>query len=163
MDFIKKNRTLKIFLVILVILNLGILGSFWFIQQHKHTLPNREEPKHFLIRKVGFDEAQTSQYKGMVEQHHHQSEELRKRIHQRRKELYNYREPSDKEILLDEITRLKRDNEKILYEHFAEVRQLCNSDKQRELFDNMLLEMLRKMQAPGSPKQTPGGPHPPHH
>ena len=162
MDFVKQNKILKIFLLVLVILNLGILGFLIWSQGHKKPPVSSNDPMQFLIQKVGFDEKQATSYRELVQEHRKTAGELRRKINDKREELFDYNtRTGDKKRLLDEITLLKREDEQLLYDHFARVRQLCNTNEQRQSFDSVIHKMLRKMQGPhpqGSPSHRP----PPH-
>src|ERR1700757_1491593 len=117
--------------------------------------PHGEKAADFLIEQLKFSEQQKAAFEKLKEEHRHAVDSLReisKEVHQ----LFfdNLKSEKQDTAKVNALARAIANNqtqcELVTFNHFKEVRKLCN-DKQKETFDEIIQEVLRRMARPGGP------------
>lgn len=163
----QNNNQLKFWkwsVLLLAVLNVCLLGSIW-VKQNGQTPdemrrpPNGEKAADFLIEQLKFTAQQKVEFEKLKEAHHHSMDSLReisKEVHQLFFDnLKNEKQDSAKvNALAIAIASNQTQCELVTFNHFKEVRKLCD-DKQKEIFDEIIQEVLRRMARPGPPPPKP--------
>ncbi|MBE7171967.1 MAG: periplasmic heavy metal sensor [Williamsia sp.] len=130
-----KTNLLSVAVIGLLIINLGLLGFFFF---HKPLpppgmLPERGDgPKNIIIEKLHFDKEQVQQYEVLIDQHFTTIAGLEQEIRHTKNKLYATLQtaaPPDKDSLLNRLEALQKQIELVHYNHFTQIRQLCREDQ----------------------------------
>lgn len=166
MSAMVKNKLLSGLVILLLLANIATLAMFWFNFKKEHKSIKHQEAKDFLIKELSFTETQQKQYGLMVEEHRKQSRETREQLRMYKDSLFNLL--SDEQVpaeiqsrLTLAIATLEQQMETITFNHFREVRKICNPEQQKK-FDTVIKDVLRMMAAPlpgGRPPFNGPGPH----
>ena len=163
----QNNNQLKFWkwaVLLLAVLNICLLGSIWLKQNNQvpdeiRRPPNGTKAADFLIEQLKFTEQQKAAFEKLKEAHHHSMDSLReisKEVHRLFFDnLKNEKQDSAKvNALASTIANNQTQCELVTFNHFKEVRKLCD-DKQKETFDDIIQEVLRRMARPGPPPPKP--------
>jgi len=159
----QKNNQLKFWkwsVLLLAVLNICLLGSIWLKQNglspdEMHRPPHGEGAADFLLEQLKFTEQQKAEFEKLKEAHHHSVDSLRE-ISKEAHHLFfdNLKNEKPDTAKINELARAIANNqtqiELVTFNHFKEVRKLCN-DKQKATFDEIIQEVLRRMARPGGP------------
>lgn len=162
-------------LVLLVLCNLGLLGTFWFFSNHRGG-ENRAEVRDEVISRLHFSVAQVKAYNDLITEHRDSMQVLRREGRILRDGLFGCMKGGPgAQAQADSFARLIGANqvavEKATYLHFSKVREL-GSGEQKRIFDAMIQDVTRHMNGrpappdegmpppPGRPGPPPGGPPP---
>ena len=162
-------RYLWLVILGLLLLNLGLLGWIWLSPQNRPR--TGQSPADFLEKELGFTAEQREQYRLLRKGHQEKVKSIRDSIRQMKKQFF---EQLGKPMADSEIEQTTADMakkiatvDKITFQHFREVRQICTPSQQQK-FDEVIDEMLHRMAAGpegrgGMPPQDgpPHGEHPP--
>ncbi len=140
-----KNNWLKITVIIALLINAATLLFFWWSAQKPNDRPNLR-PAQILKNTLKLDEKQTILYDTLRERHHTQHDSLLKLVANCRQNLYAQKQVANDSILT-QIGLLHKEIERITYEHFEEVRQICTPEQQAEL-DKLLEKMVQNVLMP---------------
>lgn len=159
---------------ILVILNIVLLVNSWRKPGMMHPPPH--PPRHMqgggpgkmIIEELKFSPEQVGQFEKLKEAHQSAIRELNEKGREIRHAYFELlksdvidQQQADK--LSDEIAMNQKAIEKVTFDHFTEVRKLCNAD-QKKRFDEIIEDILRNMAGgnkgpmPPMPPQGPEGP-----
>lgn len=160
----KEGNFLKIAVLILVVLNISLLASLWFGQNKKGI---RVPPDRMSIE-VGFSEKQIREFEQLRISHHRENFEIKKEITELRKKFFallKSENAEEFEILKTRIGELQEIELERLYHHFKEVRAICNTDEQKEIFDSVIGRSIPGQNGgpPSHPKGPERGNRPPPH
>jgi len=165
----ENNSQLKFWkwaVLLLAALNIFLLTSMWLKQnaplnEEMRQPPNGKRAADFLIEQLKFSDKQMTDFEKLKESHHASIDSLReagKEIHH----LFfdNLKNERQDTALVNKFAREIANNqtqiELVTFNHFEKVRQLCN-EKQKQKFDEIIQEVLKRMAAP----QGGQGPPPP--
>ncbi|HXU27420.1 MAG TPA: Spy/CpxP family protein refolding chaperone [Bacteroidia bacterium] len=159
----QNNNQLKFWkwaVLLLAVLNVCLLGSIWLKQSNQATdemrrPPNGAKAADFLIEQLKFSPQQLVEFEKLKEAHHHSMDSLReisKEVHKLFFDnLKNEKQDTAKvNALASAIANNQTQIELVTFNHFKEVRKLCDA-KQKETFDEIIQEVLRRMARPGGP------------
>lgn len=164
---------------ILVILNIALLVNSWRKPGIAHPpiySPHHAErggPAKMIIEELKFTAEQIKQFEGLKESHQKSIRELNDKGREIRHayfELLKQDEVDQKQAdeLSNAIATNQKEIEKVTFDHFKEVRKMCNAD-QKKHFDEIIEDILRNMAGgnrgpmpPMPPHGPEGPPHPPH-
>lgn len=137
-------KFLSIVSVCLVCLNLFLI---WFFMFHKRPTPSREEPKVYIIDKLGFDKEQVKDYEALITWHKSTIRTTNQAMRQLKNELYTSLQDSTKlnvvaDSLIAEIGKLQVKIETTHYKHFNDIKKLCKP-KQQKAFNELTLELSK--------------------
>ena len=181
MDIFSKNRLMGWLVVILVILNLGMLITFW-VSRPRGPHPDGRKPDknginmerpgnpgEFLETELGFNDEQSSRYKELRKEHREKADEI---ISETRKlkdsffELLSQPDADSGEVteMANEIGAKQTELDLLTFNHFKEVRAIC-TDEQKKKFDDIIEEVLKGMagtkNGPPGNRRGPRGEGPP--
>lgn len=149
-------------------MNISMMVTFSYRPEWNKKGNDTERPDAFIIRKLGFTEAQQNAYIKLRNRHHDSMITLNARGRNLRAMFFDGLKKPDVKQQTDSIASLIAANQKqieeVTYYHFMQVRALC-TDQQKVLFDNIIDEVLRRMSRPPRPDRAGGhggdGPPPP--
>jgi protein CpxP len=157
-----KSKYLVGMVVLLVIVNLAAITIFFLGNHHPGPPPH---PSDFLIRELGFNDAQESAYMKLVTEHRAFSESHKENIIKAKNRFFNLLQEqvvpdSTKQAALKEISKQSEEMDLMTFSHFQKVRALCTED-QKKKFDRIINQMLGMMAGPRPPGGGEGVPPPP--
>jgi periplasmic protein CpxP/Spy len=161
-----KQTLLIILVVVLVAINLGLVTFMWYSQRPENG-PGGPDTAKFLIKELSLDKAQEQQY---ITLQHRLSDSLspirenERQLHDRFFEMMHATSPDSALVAstIDSMGHIRVQIEYLTFNHFRQVRALCNNEQQQK-FDKIIGEMMRRMGPhPPGPHRGPGnGPPPP--
>jgi hypothetical protein len=116
------------------------------------------DPKHYIIEKLHFSDKQIVEYERLIKNHQNKIKRLDKALRKNKTELYlvlkadNY---DKKDSLISNIVSLQTDIEKVHFNHFLEIKKLCN--KEQIPYFKELTHDLAKLFAPHPKKKKKPG------
>ncbi len=139
----------KALVAILLAVNIGTLAFMWMHQPGAGGPPG---PGGFLIKSIGFDVAQQTQFARLRDAHQQASRDFRERNGALRSRFYdllamNQVDSTRVQQLVDSIGEGQKQMEMVTFQHFREVRALCRPEQQPK-FDAVIGEALQTMQPP---------------
>ena len=157
MDVFTKNRVSNWIIILLVIMNLGTLGTILFLHFKQPSLPRNGGPdpaQHFLERELHLTEEQAQQFEELRKEHFLQSKAINDEVHQLKsaimEELFSSSPDSEKvERLAEEIGKKQAELEQLRFQHFLALKSLCQPE-QVEKLQALIHEIVRPPAPPGS-------------
>jgi len=170
MDIFKQRRYLLFLVVLLVVLNLGTITLLWIGRppapdsRERQVLPHQQDArlKDLLKRELKFNDEQIARYFQLRENHRQQFEKLNEEIRQLKQQMFDAvfsREPQPEisDSLLQLSLQKQAQLDRLTYQHFLDLKKLCNPDQQDQL--KMLIgEFFRQQGAPQGKGQVPPPP-----
>jgi len=168
MNNLMKGRILAWAVVLLLLANVATIFIFW-MDKSRHQQRGNEQPDQFIIRELAFDNNQQQQFRELVKVHRERAEQLRGQVRNAKDRFFSLlQQPgttdSMKSIAAGEVSKVTEQLDILTFEHFQQVRALCNSSQQKK-FDDIIQQVLRTMGGPGPGPghgPPPGAPPPPH-
>ncbi len=178
MDFFTKNKLLFWCVIILAILNIATLGSFWFTAPGQgRNRPAEKAPDGGKLMKERLDltDEQAERFERIRTEHFARTRPLQDAMHRIRLDLlHEIFQPQPDEAVIQKLqTELQNKHgqfETNLFAHFRELKNACKPEQIKEL-KIMLRELIdstrpraagQKMPPPGQgPRPGPGHRHPP--
>jgi len=159
-----KQTLLTVLVLVLAALNIGLVTFMWYSQRHENG-PTGPATSRFLIKELNFSKEQEEKYLELQQQFNTQLEPVKRKErqeHDRFFEVMHANSPDSVAVasMIDSMGRNRGEIEYLTYVHFRQVRALCNME-QRQKFDRIIAETMRKMGPPPPRKGRPQGP-PPH-
>jgi len=162
-----ENKALRFWkwaVILLVLCNIALISVVWF-RPHMPFGKRPEQPRDFVIRKLGFSPDQVKKYDALISAHHATMEQLKKDAASYRQQLFsnltaNAPHTSSPDSMAQLIANNQRQIELVTYNHFAAV---C-TDQQKIEFDKIIGEVTKMMSGHGRGNRPPGdhqGPPPP--
>ncbi|MEP0985420.1 hypothetical protein [Ekhidna sp.] len=147
------SKLYKIGFFILLVINVGLVVLFVFRPKH----PSRQMGARAQIsQKLAFTEVQEKQFGEMVQTHRQAVRELmieeRTLVRSYFEQLSTEASSEDKEILLQQIMKLKKDKIILTYNHFEELKELCN-EEQLAKFEEVIANIIPMLA--NSPSRRP--------
>jgi protein CpxP len=149
----KKNTLLYILIILLI----GFNGYF-IATQFKKPLGNKPGgPEVFIAKEFNFDEAQMAQFNVLMAPHDAKMKELghqEKRLEDDLFELMFLEEvpQSAMDSILIEIGRSEQSRDTEVFNHFREVRKICNESQQKK-FEKIVVGALHRNGPPPPPRK----------
>lgn len=114
---------------------------------HKRPMPRREEPKVYIIDKLGFDKEQVKDYEELITWHKSTIRTTNQAMRHLKNELYTSLQDSMKsnevaDSLIAEIGKLQVKIETTHYKHFNDIKKLCKPEQQKA-FNELTLELSK--------------------
>jgi protein CpxP len=158
-----KNKFLTWAVILLLLANTATIVAFWMGRKN-HGPELKGPPAEFLIKELGLDKTQQKQFLQLVAAHREAANGLREQIRESKDKFFNLlQQPgiadSTRANEAEAVSQLTKQLDLLTFEHFKQVRALCNTDQQRK-FDNIIHDVLRSM---GGPGPHPNGPPPGDH
>jgi hypothetical protein len=166
MDIFKQNKILTVTIIILVILNLATLSLLW-LGKPKHDIirgpENRGNEKvriqEMLNKELGFSDEQVQRFIALREEHKEKTTKLSNDLMGVKKEMFEQAMYGDNVVLSDSLLNLslkiQGQLEKVTFQHFLQLKQIC-TPKQRE----NLFKLMHRLLGPPE-REGMGGPPPP--
>ena len=145
------NNTTKLVILFLVLSNAIALG-FLFFDNKTHSQPPK--PMEVIVEKLQFDENQQQEFAKLVRVHRKDVKSIHLSIVRLKNNMYQGLKkeiPVVNDSLLTLVANSVKDLERIHYEHFMDIKNLCDSS-QRTNF-NELANNLGFLFQPQSPKE----------
>jgi len=145
-----RHTFLSILVVALIVLNLILLFSFFGMPGSRK--PMHKNPKEVIIKRLNFDKEQIKTYENLIEEHHAQMKPPNDSIKLLKNTLHRLLlQPNDssKVSIIQKINSLQNEIEYIRYNHFKDIKQLCNKN-QLKAFE-MVVEDIAKIFGPPPP------------
>ena len=154
---------LTICVVLLFLLNAGMLVYLFRLRSYQQELRG-QGAELFIIDRLKLDAKQQQVFANLRKQH----QDVTRRIHEEDRHLHDefftllktaHPDKTKADSIASLIASQRAKIEKATFEHFEQLRNLCNED-QKVLFDNTIDEIARRMaphRRPGRP-DGPGGP-----
>jgi periplasmic protein CpxP/Spy len=149
--------------ILLVLCNVGLIVTIWL--RPMHGQPPGGGPRNFVIEQLKFTDDQVKKYDDLIKSHQGAMRRLKQTSSELQQKLFrNLANEQQNNGVADSISRqlaaTQQQIEMVTYNHFLQVRALC-TDQQKKEFDNIIGDVLKKMNGgPGAP--PPGGrPGPP--
>lgn len=147
-----RTRLYGIATAALLILNI-ILISFIYVGKIRHR--SQEGPRDIIIERLHFDEAQVASYDKLIEDHTENIAKQDKAILETKRMLYeNIRNAGDTELvstLENDLGKLQIGVEKINYNHFRDIKNICK-ENQLAYFNDLMKDITILFNKPG-PRQ----------
>lgn len=149
----KKNTLLYI----LIILLLGFNGYFIATQFKKPPRNKPGGPEVFIAKELNFDEAQMAQFDALLVPHQMQIRDISHQKRRLKDQLFEMMFQEDvpqsaMDSILVEIGRSEQERDRVVFNHFREVRKICN-ESQRRKFEKILVGALRRNGPPPPPRK----------
>jgi len=145
------NNTTKLVILFLVLSNAIALG-FLFFDNKTHSQPPK--PMEVIVEKLQFDENQQQEFTKLVRVHRKDVKSIHQSIVRLKNNMYQGLKkeiPVVNDSLLTLVANSVKELERIHYEHFMDIKNLCDSS-QRTNF-NELANNLGFLFQPQSPKE----------
>lgn len=163
MDFFTKNKMLFWCVVILVLLNIVTLGSFWLGKPHRAPLAGpggQQDGQKIMAERLGLSEEQAEQVERIRNEHFMRTRPLQDDMHKIRLDLLNEifkDEPDEVKIqeMFSEIGDKQVRFEKNLYRHFQELKEVCSPQQMQEL-KMMLRDLIERTRPRDLQHHRPG-------
>lgn len=163
MDLFKKTRFLGLLVVLLIILNTTLLALIWVQKlkppshrpphpQHRSMDENSGEMRRFLEAELGFDESQSEEYLLLRRRHRERIEELSRELNSVKKEMFDTvleedTRPTLSDSLLDLSLEKQAEIERLTFQHFLDLKELCEPGQQEKL-KLLMHELFRRRPPP---------------
>jgi len=143
-----KPSWLPIAVVVLAVVNLVTLGLLWF---GRHNPPPRRDARQFLVTELQLDAVQVRRFDSLRRVHFAEVDTLHEEMHRLKDALFA-RLPlaAGGSAVADSIGSVQARIERSTFNHFAELRRLCNPQQQQS-FDRVIKDVLRGMGPEGGP------------
>ena len=137
----------------LLLCNIGLVATLWLKPGMQKGGPG-ETPRDFVIRSMHFTDDQIKQYDLLIKDHRQSMNKLRHDAMEYRKELFgslkNENGGANTDSLATLIAGTQKQIELVTWNHFAQVRKIC-TDAQKADFDNIIGDVIKKMNGHGGP------------
>jgi protein CpxP len=153
----KKESLLITLIVLLLVLNFGTLAFLFFSGRGHHHAPpfSKGGPAQMIIKELNLDEQQQDKFSNLREQHHSSMVLLDTELEETAKSYLSKlvsSDTSDVDSLRQAIGRLEMQRASVTYQHFKDLRSICNAEQQ-EKFEALLPELFRILTMPPPPKR----------
>jgi protein CpxP len=167
-----RKQTLLFTAVIgLLIINLGILSLFYF-HFRKESSPfiapveKIPPPEKIIGERLKLDETQQKEFEKLKRDHQQKMKSVNEDERKLHDELFSLLKEvlpnqTKADSLISLIAENKKKAEQINYNHFADIKKLCTSGEQKELFDEFIDELGKMIGPPGGLQHRPQNPPPP--
>lgn len=156
-----KIKFLMVIVVGLCLVNIGLMAFIFFRQppmpgDEMHGPPgiqSEDRPRHLIIKRLDFDEAQVRQYDTLIEAHRAAVRNLEDSIRTAKNQLYatlNENGAIAKNSLVAKLASLQQQMELVHYSHFEDIKKLCRPD-QVQRFKELTADLSAYFR-PGKPR-----------
>ncbi len=139
----------------MLVLNLAVIG-YLFINKGVIFDNKPPKPREIIVKKLGFTSNQIEQYDITITKHQNKIKALDDSIRKTKNELYSRLKESVSEIntndsLVSQINNYQKQIEITHYNHFIEIKKLCNK-QQLEKFNDLTNELSKIFSGKRKPK-----------
>ncbi|MEQ8523711.1 periplasmic heavy metal sensor [Gracilimonas sp.] len=152
----KKYKWVLTGFIIMLVLNLAALTTIWFgspvtrdWNYRNNGNQGRTQVHKFMQKELGLSEAQTDSISTLRKAHFGEMRKLRNNLEVQRQAYFDFimsensDNPSQRDSLLNELTRQYIEVEGALYVHLSEMKSVLNSSQQKK-FKQLMRETLLK-------------------
>jgi len=159
-----KIKSLYILVGVLLLINIATLGFIWYTTIKNRpgqpfNPPRPDNKGSFLANELGFTGEQSQKFEVLKTEHRRGVENILGQAKEFKDGLFDCIKTGD-DVKAKEFAGKIAENQRTLdlltYEHFKEVRKICNNE-QKDKFDRILKELIRGIDAQAPP---PNGPPP---
>lgn len=161
----KRENFYSLIIIVLLLINISTLGYLWMGKgKHRPLPPPRPvEPKDIIINELKLDEDQQEQFDLFRHRHRKSTDSVQRIIRTLQGELFALVKQDEmdtvkRDSLLNKIEECEAAKHLITIQHFHDIRTILNPH-QKELFNDLMEDIGRRITAPGRP-QGHGGPPP---
>ena len=137
-----KNKILIPLIIGLIVSN-GLLIGFFIAKKPQH--PNNRNPKEIVIQRLQFDSNQIMDYNQLIDEHRKLTRKKEEELSSNKKQLFqllnNKTASNSSDSLINIIATTHAEIEKLHYQHFEEIRNICNPD-QLESYNELTNELI---------------------
>lgn len=137
-----KNKLLIPLIIGLIVSN-GLLIGFFITKKPQH--PNKANPKEIVIHSLQFDSNQIKDYNQLIDEHRKLTRNKEEELKSTKKKLFqllnNKTAPKSSDSLINILATTHAEIEKLHYQHFKEIRNLCNPD-QLESYNELTTDLI---------------------
>lgn len=150
----------------LLLLNVGLVTTIWLGDCNGPKGPHGNPPHGGLLfeKELGWDATQVAQFEALRAEHHKNMQGFHKELNVLKTQMLDLVTQESDDGLEEVLTKIgakHADLDRITYEHFTAIRNICGPDK-RGKFDELWQDIKGKlMPGPGGPEGR-HGPPPPH-
>mgnify|MGYP003683649457 CR=1 FL=1 len=166
MSIFKQPKLPWILAIAMLVINIVLIGFIWFAGPPKHPRggPDIERTVALFKADLDLDAAQTAQVRQMFTAHFDEMKLMHDSLQAMIKNSLlgiGKAKPLDSSVKLDfgPIGELSRQLHAAKYQHFSDIRELCNAD-QKEKFDAMLPKLIHRQGKRPGHKGPPPPPRP---
>lgn len=166
MDYLMKTRILIGTIIVLIIINITMI-TFVFFSPHigKETLAREGRGPSaalFLEKELGFSEEQKHEFAKLRRDDLRKTQIISQELKKIKGSFFELmkEDTTNRATLMEYLAAIgqkESDLNMVTFEHFKNVRAICNSE-QRQKFDAIIQEALRMLPPPDRPPQDDGGP-----
>ena len=172
MNALKKNKRLGWVVLLLIVMNIVSLSALWigYTKRPGGMKGSERVGANFLKEQLGLTAEQVQSLETLRMDHFSEMEGLRREFLETRETFHklprNQQNTDQMDDLAAKIGGLQAQMEKAIYHHFSDMRDLLTED-QKEIFDNVIDDVLRRGEKRGGPHREgppprrPGGHGPP--
>lgn len=164
MNYFNRNKVVGIAFLLLVLLNIATLVTFWVMREGRPGMAGTEPRPgvvDFMVKELGFDSVQKEQLMQLRKTYQQEMREVRSHNRDAKNDFFALlpqaaisdsalQKAAQAAVLYDTQTDI------LTFRHFQSVRKLCTAEQQKK-FDDIIQEVLR-MSAPTGPGNRPGPP-----
>lgn len=153
MDYKNKYRWAMAGFMVMLFLNLAVIAGIWIFRPGGHFL-GRERAgqirmQHFIERELNLSEEQIKAFRELRRDHFRETRNINRDIRKYRSSLFALLENEQKDMskadsLSNVLGEAQQALEKAIYEHFAELRGICN-EQQKEKFDRITQKVMLRL------------------
>ena len=173
MSYFTKERTLFLIIIILVLVNIGSIGSIWLWKlKDRPCLPppppqsEKQDGRKFLTEELKLNPSQVEKFEALREEHFKLTSKYNEEMRKNKDDLFsllnqNVPDSNKASEIASKIGELQKQIDIATFNHFAKLREICD-DTQKTKFGKIIEDVLRKMappppHPPGAPPQPPPG------
>jgi hypothetical protein len=128
----KKIKTLRIIILILVLLNLSFLVFHFFVTKPPHGGPGKV--KEMIITDLHFDKQQSKAYEMLIKDHQQSFKELQNMKAKTKRQLYLLLDDKNdstkrREELIMDLGNVQTEIEELNYAHFHDIYKICKPEQ----------------------------------
>jgi periplasmic protein CpxP/Spy len=141
---------------LLTLLNVALLVTIWQKPPHG-PMSHAPRPADRIIHELNFTHDQQNEFEKLKRQHHDAMLDLQSEGRALRDEFFELlkQENPDQAAVTEKVKAIAKnqeDIEMVTFNHFQQVRKLCNPEQQKR-FDNMIKDLLHTMAGPPGRKR----------
>lgn len=165
MNYFSKNRIWGLAVLLLVLVNIATLVTFWIM---KGTNPfNQEGPRKevvdFIVTELKLDSSQKKQFIFLKEEHQQQIRTIKDSIRKAKDDLFGLlKDPNASEESIASASKitaaLEAEIDQVTFRHFQKLRKICSPEQQKK-FDEIIDRVVHSIGS-GQPGGRPPGPPP---
>jgi periplasmic protein CpxP/Spy len=148
-----KTNWLKYLVAIALLINAATLAFFWYNRPPNGESKPNLRPARVLIEELKMDEKQQAVFQTLRDKHHQTHDSLLQIIAAQRQVLYSQKLVAN-DTILQQIGLLQQQIERVTYDHFKDIRNICTAEQQAQL-DILLGKTVQNILSPKDKKRPP--------